>query len=68
MFEKSGVGKIRYVHGARAYHVRRVSTHRSQLFYAGYFPPTVHTILMFSAGGGSLSLSLMLEADGFGFT
>jgi hypothetical protein len=66
VFEKSGVGKTRYVHGARAYHVRRVSTHRSQFFYAGYFPPMVHTKIMFSAGVGSLSL--MLEVDGFGFT
>ncbi len=66
MIEKSGVGKTRYVYGSRAHHVRRVSTHRSQFFYAGYFPPTVHTILMFSDGGGLLSL--MLEADGFDFT
>ena len=66
MFEKSGVDKTRYVYGSRAHHVRRVSFHRSQFFFAGDFPPTVHTIMMFSAGGGSLSL--MLEVDGFGFT
>ena len=58
--------KARYVYGACAHDVRRVSSGRSQLFSTGMFSPAVHTINMFSTGGGSLSL--VLEADDFGFT
>ncbi len=66
MLEKKGAGKTRYVHGSCVHRIRRVSSGRFQFFVAGYFPPAVHTIVMFSAGGGSLSL--LLDADGFGFT
>ena len=66
MLGKKGAGKTRYGDGSRSHQIRRVSSGRFQFFVAGYFPPAVHTIVMFSAGGGSLSL--LLEADGFGFT
>ena len=65
MFEKSGDDKTRYVHGSRAHHVRRVSSGWSQSLFAGYFPLTVHAMVMFSAGGGSLSLMLDAERAGF---
>ncbi len=67
MIEKEGVGKIRYVHYACACPTGRGACYRSLFFLAGSsLPPAVHTMAMFSAGGGSLSL--LLEADGFGFT
>ena len=65
LFEKRGEDKARYVYGLCAHDVRRVSSGRSQLFSTGIFSPAVHTIIMFSTGGGSLSL--LLEADNFGF-
>ena len=66
MIEKGGVGKTRYVHYSCACPTGRGACYRSLFFLAGSFPPAVHTMAMFSAGGGSLSL--LLEADGFGFT
>jgi len=66
VIEKRGDDKTRYVHDSCACQVTRVSSGWSQIFFAGYFPFTVHSMEQFSAGGGSLSL--MLEADGFGFT
>jgi hypothetical protein len=64
--EKRGNGKTRYGHGSCAHQVTRVSSGRFQFFVAECSSPAVHTMAMFSAGGGSLSL--MLEVDGFGFT
>ena len=67
MIEKSGADKTRYVHSSYACPMRRVSSGRFLFFLAGSsLPPAVHTMAMFCAGGGSLSL--LLEADGFGFT
>lgn len=65
MIGKSGKDKTRYVHGSRAYQAQKVSLGRFQFFFAEFFSPAVHMIVMFSACG---SLLLLLDADGFGFS
>lgn len=66
MIEKRGEERSSICVRACVHDVRRVSSSRSQLFSTGIFSPAVPTINMFSAGGGALSL--VLEADDFGFT
>lgn len=66
MLEKGGVDKTRYVHYSCACPTGWGSNGRSPVFFSESFLPAIHTPTAFCDGGGSLSL--LFEADGFGFT